>query len=382
MAAQKSAVRGPKTTAQTSSANASMGEAEAQEATPYSQALSRLEPLQSVLAGLAHRNYNQHRRAAWWRCFGMLRRNCAKLVENLVVAAAAARKNAARAAKTAKAKSKKRRREELASGGGPEADVGGKDALGARGSEPEMEVVAGHAAWLHDVLAPKCYLTFSQLAADNQFAPLGVVLLGILAQIKAACDCVVPKPAGSLLSLPSTHDTPAAARHKLSSAGNLMTVPEGGSIAEAPYSESKLITSDAQLSSEESQESRREATGGDVGKAVSREDVERVAEQRKKAKEAKKAKASRDVQPATITDRAKANNLIKGIISTSPGKGQVLLAQVDDRDEGYRPAKKTKIAPASKQAASGESNDNDKNKKKKKKAKKDDDFDDLFRGLC
>lgn len=80
-----------------------------------------------------------------------------KLVENLVVAVAAARKSAARAAKAAKAKSKKRRREELASGG-PGANVSGKDVLGTQGSEPEMEVVAGHATWLHDVLAPKCYL--------------------------------------------------------------------------------------------------------------------------------------------------------------------------------------------------------------------------------
>ena len=41
---------------------------------------------------------------------------------------------------------------------------------------------------------------FSQLAADNQFATLGIVLLGVLAQIRAACvrlvgDSAAPPPA-------------------------------------------------------------------------------------------------------------------------------------------------------------------------------------------
>lgn len=208
------------------------------------------------------------------------------------------------------------------------------------------------------------------------------MLLGILAQIEAACDCVAPKPAGSLLSLPSTRDTPAAARHKLSSVENLTTVPEGGDIAEAPDSESKLTTSDTQLSPEESQESRRETTGEGGGKAISREDVERVAEQRKKAKEAKKVKAKRDVQPVTITDHVKAGTPIKGTTSISPGKGQMFSAQVDDRDESARLAKKTKIAPVTKEKARGGSNDDDTNKKKKKKKKaKGDEFDDLFKGL-
>ncbi|KAI0453235.1 hypothetical protein F5B21DRAFT_479985 [Xylaria acuta] len=376
MATQKSAVRGAQATTQTPITNTSVAETEPQEVTPYSQALSRLEPLQPVLAGLAHRNHNQHRRAAWWRCFGMLRRNCAKLVESLVVAVAAARKNATRAVKAAKAKSKKRRREELASGG-PVTGVVGNDALGVQGSEPEMEIVASHAAWLHDVLAPKCYLAFSQLTADNQFAPLGVVLLGILAQIKAACDYVTPKPADLLLSSPSARDIPAVAERKLPG----VVILEGVDNATIPASESRLTTSETQLAQEEKQESRREVSGGGGGKAISREDVERAVEQRKKGKETGKAKAKRDVEPVTITDHAKASTLIKGTTSTSSGKRQVLPARVGDGDEGTRPAKKMKTAPVTKEKARGVSNDNDKNKKKKKKVKKGDEFDDLFKGL-
>ncbi|KAI0481676.1 hypothetical protein F4859DRAFT_475561 [Xylaria cf. heliscus] len=365
MATQKSAVRGAHTTTtQTPSTNASISIAEAETpevVAPYAQALSRLEPLQPVLAGLAHRNHNQHCRAAWWRCFGMLRRNCARLVENLVVAAAAARKNAARAAKASKAKSKKRRREELASGGPVTGAGGNDDALSVQGSGPEMETVAGHATWVHDVLAPKCYLAFSQLTADNQFAPLGVVLLGILAQIKAACDCVAPRPAASLLSSPSAHEIQVAAE-------NLTVVPEAGS-----------TVGETQLVPEEKQESRREATGG--GKAISREDVERAVEQRKKGKEAGKAKAKRDAQSVTVSDDIKAGIPMKGTTSISSDKRQMLSAQVNNGDEGARVAKKMKTAPVIKEKARGESNDVDKTKKKKKKAKKGDEFDDLFKGL-
>ncbi|KAI8953914.1 hypothetical protein F4801DRAFT_534870 [Xylaria longipes] len=380
MATQKSAARGAQTTTQILSVNASIAEAETQEVTPYSQALSRLEPLQPVLAGLAHRNHNQHRRAAWWRCFGMLRRNCAKLVENLVVAIAAARKNAARAAKAAKTKSKKRRREELASGR-PVTEESGNDAPGVQGSEPEIEIVASHAAWLHNVLAPKCYLAFSQLTADNQFAPLGVVLLGILAQIKAACDCLAPRLADPLLSSPSVRGISAAAERKLSSTENPTIVAQNGNTAAIPALGPGLTTNETQLALEETQESRRKISGGDGGKTISREDVERAAEQRKKGKETGKTKAKRDVQPTTIADQAKAGTLIKGTTETPSGKRQVLSAQVDQGDEGARAAKKVKTASITKEKAKGESNDNDKSKKKKKKIKKGDEFDDLFKGL-
>ncbi|KAI1752829.1 hypothetical protein F4782DRAFT_529943 [Xylaria castorea] len=379
MATKKCAVRGAQTSTQNSFTNASTAEAETQEITPYSQALSRLEPLQPVLVGLAHRNHNQHRRATWWRCFGMLRRNCAKLVENLVVAIAAARKTAAGAAKAAKAKSKKRRREELASGR-PVTGVGENDALGVQGSELEMEIVASHTAWLQDFLAPKCYLAFSQLAADSQFAPLGVVLLGILAQVKAACDCVAPRRADPLLSSPSASEIPATAERKLLSVENPTIVVENGNITAVPASESRLTASEPPLAPEGKQESRREATGGSGGKAISREDVERAAEQRKKRKDTGIAKAKRDIQPATITDHAEAGSPVKGETSTSPGKRQVLSTQVDDGDEGARPAKKTKTAPVNKEKARGESNNSDKNKKKRR-VKKSDEFDDLFKGL-
>ncbi|KAI0840623.1 hypothetical protein F5Y06DRAFT_263192 [Hypoxylon sp. FL0890] len=126
----------------------------------YEEALDRLQPLQPILRGFNHRNKNQHRHAAWWGPFGMLRRHVDKLVDELVDSAAAA-------AAAAKSKNKKRKRD----------NDDGRAEKKAR----------DHLKWLRDVLVPKCYLSFSQLTADNQFATLGVVLLGALAQVNAAC---------------------------------------------------------------------------------------------------------------------------------------------------------------------------------------------------
>lgn len=103
----------------------------------YQDALDRLQPLQPVLRGFNHRNRNQHRRAAWWAPFGMLRRHVERVVDELLEAADAV---AAAAAAAAKSKSKKRRRDDGGGGGGVERKV------------------RGHVEWLRDILVPKCYL--------------------------------------------------------------------------------------------------------------------------------------------------------------------------------------------------------------------------------
>ena len=99
----------------------------------YQDALDGLQPLQPVLRGFNHRNKNQHRRAAWWAPFGMLRRHIERLVDELLDEAAAIT-----AAASNKSKSKKRQRSD--DGGGVETKV------------------KGHVEWLRDVLVPKCYL--------------------------------------------------------------------------------------------------------------------------------------------------------------------------------------------------------------------------------
>ncbi|KAI0105564.1 hypothetical protein GGR51DRAFT_519854 [Nemania sp. FL0031] len=387
MATQKRAVRGALKNTLPSSANTltSITSADAAGAgeggepqTPYSQALSRLSPLQPVLSGLAHRNHNQHRRAAWWRHFGMLRRHCARFVDVLVSAVAAARENAAKAAKAAaKAKSKKRRREELASGGKltPTGEMDGLGVVGTGKTDFEMDVdVDTHAAWLRDVLVPKCYLAFSQLTADNQFAPLGVVLLSILSQVQAACDCVSPRPASPPLSvLATTEPEPTSIESTATSSGPRDAVvlpPVPGIQADRSKPSSGV----------------KEVSGGGVrGKAISREAVERAADLRMKAKAAESGKTKPDDIKSTGSPAPP--KTAKTISSTSSSKRQELSAPVD-REGAARPAKRMKAALIPKEREKGkskdiddDSKDKDRDKKRKKKAKKGDEFDDLFKGL-
>ncbi|OTB06923.1 hypothetical protein M426DRAFT_318637 [Hypoxylon sp. CI-4A] len=150
----------------------------------YEAALDKLQPLQPILRGFNHRNRNQHRRAAWWAPFGMLRRHLDKLIDELYEAAASITTTAAAAAAAKKTSdsAKKRKR----------GDGHGDDT-----KEKRLEkTVHDHVRWLRDVLVPKCYVAFSQLTADNQFATLGVVLLGALAQVNAVCVQVVGESVG------------------------------------------------------------------------------------------------------------------------------------------------------------------------------------------
>ncbi|KAI1212984.1 uncharacterized protein F4807DRAFT_412437 [Annulohypoxylon truncatum] len=162
----------------------------------YEEALDKLQPLQPVLRGFNHRNRNQHRRAAWWAPFGMLRRHVDKLVDELFDGAAAT------AAKSKKNKKRKR----------------GEDS-----SEDRAERKArGHVKWLRDVLVPKCYLAFSHLTADNQFATLGIVLLSALAQVNATCiqligEAVATTAEGDSSNLPTCELVDATGAGKESS---------------------------------------------------------------------------------------------------------------------------------------------------------------------
>ncbi|KAI1117115.1 hypothetical protein F5Y14DRAFT_18428 [Nemania sp. NC0429] len=445
------------TTAPSSSSAAVTAEAEARaeeaapedQATPYSRALSRLAPLQPVLAGLAHRNRNQHRRAAWWRCFGMLRRGSARLVEDLASAVAAARRDTARAAKAAaKAKGKKRRREELASGGpgttaGTGTGTGEEEALTASGTGTEVGVemdtnVARRATWLRDVLVPKCYLAFSQLTADNQFAPLGVVLLGVLAQTQAACDSAAPRPAAPRPSSPSARDEitgpppPSAAaavaavatgvEPETPNGGTAATIPASGTPAAPSAPEPELRPSETQRApkgDEGASNNNSNSVGGDggrdrdkrgrerEGKAISREAVERAAELRNKGKAPAGPKARRGVRPATgiATGEEDPSGAPEATASMPSGKRRVLPSPDGAGDEGVRPAKKLKTALLSRNRGSGEGVDGGsggddgngkkaekgkekkaekeerKKKRTKKVAKKGDEFDDLFKDL-
>ncbi|KFY35988.1 hypothetical protein V494_05419 [Pseudogymnoascus sp. VKM F-4513 (FW-928)] len=98
-----------------------------------------LLPIQHLLHLTAHRNKNQHRIAKWWASFSMLRRQLGKLI--------AALEN-------------------------PDA------AFRAKKIEIEKRVV-----FLREEVVPRCYLAFSTVVADNQYASLGLMLMGCLARL-------------------------------------------------------------------------------------------------------------------------------------------------------------------------------------------------------
>ncbi|RYP90998.1 hypothetical protein DL770_002914 [Monosporascus sp. CRB-9-2] len=296
----------------------------------YRNALDELLPLRPVLAGLNHRNRNQHRRARWWGAFGMLRRHVGKLADELDVAAArfaktlssASSNNNANAGNSNSSSSKKKRKR--GDGGGETPVVTAIPAL-ARADE--------RAKWLRDALLPKCYLAFSQLAADSQFATLGVVLLGVLAQVHAACVRLVGE----------------AAVEPVGAVSLISASPSGAAAA---------VTSRSDGSNPAAAMGADKEPGGTV---VSREEVAR-AEKRRRAQQQQQQEEGSSSRPPLLPGRESDNR--SSAVAKEDTAGSTTVTAVA-REEGKgeerpRPAQK---------------------KTKKKKAKKGDEFDNLFKSL-
>ncbi|KAK4146359.1 uncharacterized protein C8A04DRAFT_25869 [Dichotomopilus funicola] len=137
--------------------------------------LATLTPALHLLERAHHRNKNQHRLSGWWWARAdMLRRGVRKLVGEL---------------------------EELIGDGGGDSEkkmTRGKGrgrgkgvAEGGRGLLEKVERRAGFLRWS---LGPGAFVAFTQLAADKNFAQLGLMLLGVLAQIDQALAPFAPAP--------------------------------------------------------------------------------------------------------------------------------------------------------------------------------------------
>jgi len=109
--------------------------------------LEELSSISQILSAAAHRNKNQHRLAKWWKPFSVLRRNLYKLISELETLSA----NEERLGETKK-------------------------------TTASREVVERRAEFMVEWVVPKCYLAFSAVVADNQFASLGLMLVGTLAR--------------------------------------------------------------------------------------------------------------------------------------------------------------------------------------------------------
>jgi len=108
-----------------------------------------LEEIEKILHLTRHRNKNQHRLSKWWKSFSQLRRQISKLIVELedLPGHPVSLKN------QEKGKSRENKSESAA--------------------EKRVEFMKG---WL----VPRCYLAFSGLVADNQYAALGLMLMATL----------------------------------------------------------------------------------------------------------------------------------------------------------------------------------------------------------
>ncbi|KAI5457891.1 hypothetical protein BGZ63DRAFT_427911 [Mariannaea sp. PMI_226] len=111
------------------------------------QTQASLSPLLPILQAVAHRHRNQHSSSHWWRAFGLLRRATRSLAASLL------------------------RRPSK--------------------SDDELPSVV-QARWMASHIVPRTYVAFTQLAADNQHAPLGLMLLAVLARISRLLSDLVP----------------------------------------------------------------------------------------------------------------------------------------------------------------------------------------------
>ncbi|RGP60678.1 ribonuclease mrp protein subunit rmp1 [Fusarium sporotrichioides] len=116
-----------------------------------------LTPLLPILDGFAHRHKNQHSSTHWWSSFSLLRRAVRNLAQDLVVA---------RPKKKTKSSS--------------------------NSAKPNTHPALVRAKWMMRHLVPDAFITFSQLAADNQYAPLGLLLLSVLARTNTLLSLLVP----------------------------------------------------------------------------------------------------------------------------------------------------------------------------------------------
>ncbi|MCJ1395259.1 hypothetical protein MMC18_008143 [Xylographa bjoerkii] len=94
---------------------------------------SSLKKVSQTLYLLHRRNKNQHRLSKWWKWFAMLHRSVKKLLADL--------------------------------------------------QRPDETLARARTLYLNDVLQPRCYQSFSKVVSDRQFAALGLVLVGVLAEL-------------------------------------------------------------------------------------------------------------------------------------------------------------------------------------------------------
>ncbi|KXH36035.1 hypothetical protein CSIM01_10415 [Colletotrichum simmondsii] len=299
-----------KTTTTTTAATAAQTKPN-QETTP----IATLVPVLAILDSFNHRNKNQHRVARWWSVFDLLRRAVRRLHDALEAQARHRRALSFKSKSSSSSSSKK-----------PAAAAGGKPTSSAERRQNALdEDVAARVQMLLESTIPSSFSAFTQLAADNQHAALGLVLLGLLARINSAVTLLAPIPA-------------PAPREKATPAGDVTAIPSSSS---ATKNAAAVAVADERHHRQQQQQS--DAKG--LGVAISRDQL-------------KLAAKPSDQHPSSSSSR--------NIDEASPATPQ------RKRKSANMPPLETKSSKPAKE---------EKPVKKKRKAKKTDDFSDLFSSL-
>ena len=326
---------------------------------PPNLTLEKLLPVQQLLHLTVHRNKNQHRITKWWGNLQLLRRNVKRLVEIL----------------------------------------SSKEAEYRR----EKEALLKMASWMETEIIPRVYLSFSAVVADNQYASLGLMLMGCLARVNACVsfprsrvlseDGDVEVETSRALVIPSEDMGEAITREEEKLEDEVVEEADMGrkkQVRRKGMLDGELGESVSRSASEVDRETTKSSLKREVldVKGSSEEEQQQPAKKVKKMKKVsrkfvaefdhlsgnssseeepvprKSKRAAPPIQPNTSNSEEEAKPLLK------KAKKQ---PDTSDSEEQVKPVlkKAKKVASTSKTPKSV----------KKKKKKGGDDFDDLFAGL-
>lgn len=307
---------------------------------PPNLTLEKLVPAQQLLHLTVHRNQNQHRITKWWGNLQLLRRNVKRLVEML----------------------------------------SSKEAEFRKGKMAMLKMCQ----WLETEIIPRVYLSFSAVVADNQYASLGLLLMGCLARVNA---CV---------SFPRSRSQSEEAEVEATMKSTKTVIPSEDFGEAITREEEKLEEQVIEESREKRKKERRKGMlDGERGESVSRDaseleakptksslkrevlDVDGSSEeeerQPKKAKKVKKVsrKFVEEFDHLSGNSSEEAEVVPKKVKKAAEAAPQEVHTSESEEEVRPVPKKVKKVASSSKAAKPI----------KKKKKKGGDDFDDLFAGL-
>ncbi|EXF82551.1 hypothetical protein CFIO01_13101 [Colletotrichum fioriniae PJ7] len=286
--------------------------------------IATLVPVLAILDSFNHRNKNQHRVARWWSAFDLLRRAVRRLHDALE-AQARHRRALSFKSKSSSSSSKRSSAAAAAAGGKPTSSSA------ERRQNALDEDVAARVRVLLDSTIPSSFSAFTQLAADNQHAALGLVLLGLLARINSVVTLLAPAP------------TPAPRLEKAIPAGDVTTTSSS-------FSTTKSAAAVTVADERHQQQQQQQSDSKGLGVAISRDQL-------------KLAAKPLDHHPSSSVSTLSLSRNVDEASAAVPQKKRKLASVPPPETKASKPAKEEKPV------------------KKKKKAKKTDDFSDLFSSL-